>query len=200
MKKKFLTAQRMTFIAVFAALICVCSWIAIPNPLAAGVPFTLQTFAIILAGLMLTPAEAGLVSLVYILLGVVGLPIFSGFRTLYTNLFSPTGGYIIGFFIAPFLISLCLSFFKRIISNSSTNSAKQKVILFVTRIVIAIVLGILIIDIPGVIVLKIVTGMDFGAAIIAGAVSFLPTDIFKCVLAAIIAGALDIPLSKLRAC
>lgn len=72
-----------------------------------------------------------------------------------------------------------------------------KAMKFAVYIATAIVLGILIIDIPGVIQYMIISGSDISAAIVPAALAFLPTDILKCVLAAIVAIALEKPLSKI---
>ncbi len=83
----------MVYIALFAALIAVCSWITIPFT----VPFTLQTFGVFTAVEVLGGKRGSLAVLVYILLGAAGLPVFSGFRGGPGVLLASTGGYIIGF-------------------------------------------------------------------------------------------------------
>ena len=90
----------MTLIAVFAALIAVCSQITIP----AAVPFTLQTFAVFIAGGMLGLKRGTLSVIIYILLGAVGVPVFSGFKGGAAVLTGPTGGYIIGFIATAALV------------------------------------------------------------------------------------------------
>ena len=65
----------MVYIAVFAVLIAICSWISIPTT----VPFTLQTFAVFLAVGVLGGKRGSLSVLIYILLGAVGIPVFAGF-------------------------------------------------------------------------------------------------------------------------
>lgn len=85
----------LVYTALCAALIAVCSWISIP----AAVPFTLQTFAVF-ASLNLLGGKRGTTAvLVYILLGAVGLPVFSGFKGGPGVLLGTTGGYIIGFLL-----------------------------------------------------------------------------------------------------
>jgi len=81
------------FIGLFAALIAVCSQIQIPG----AVPFTLQTFAVFLAGGLLGGKRGTISVFVYILLGAVGLPVFAGFKGGIGALIGTTGGYIIGF-------------------------------------------------------------------------------------------------------
>lgn len=197
MNKRFLTVQRMAFIAIFAALMCVCAWIAVPSPFSVGTFFTLQTFAIILAGLVLSPVEALLAGIVYILLGVVGLPVFSSFGTLYSRLFSPYGGYIFGFVLAPFLIALVKQALMKAV-DSNTSGKAHNALKWVVYISVAIVLGILVIDIPGVIQYMLISGSDLATSSVLAAFAFMPTDILKCVLAAVVAIALEKPLSKLR--
>lgn len=89
----------IVFIGIFAALIAICSWISIPMT----VPFTLQTFAVFLAVFVLGGKRGTIAVIVYILLGAIGMPVFSGFSGGVGILLGTTGGYIIGF-IATALI------------------------------------------------------------------------------------------------
>ncbi len=79
--------------ALAAALIAVCAWITVPG----AVPFTLQTFAVFLTLGLLGGAQGTVAVLCYVLLGLVGLPVFSGFRGGIGVLLGSTGGYILGF-------------------------------------------------------------------------------------------------------
>lgn len=90
----------MVYIAIFAVIIAVCSWISIP----AQVPFTLQTFAVFLAVSVLGGKRGTMAVLVYILLGAVGIPVFSGFKGGAGVLFGTTGGYIVGFLCSCLLM------------------------------------------------------------------------------------------------
>jgi len=86
----------MVLIALFAVLIAACAWISIP----ATVPFTLQTFGLFAALGLLGGRRAALAVLLYLLLGFVGIPVFSGFRGGFGVLAGVTGGYLIGFLFA----------------------------------------------------------------------------------------------------
>lgn len=85
--------KELTFIGIFTALIAVCSWISIPTV----VPFTLQTLGIFLAVELLGGRRGSASVLVYILLGAIGLPVFSGFSGGIGVLLGSRGGYVIGF-------------------------------------------------------------------------------------------------------
>lgn len=96
----------MIYAALGAALISVCAWITIYIPMISLVPFTLQTFAVFtVAGLL--SLKAGTLSLiVYILLGAVGIPVFSGFKGGIAALAGPTGGYIVGFLLTALVVGV----------------------------------------------------------------------------------------------
>ncbi|MBQ9833486.1 MAG: biotin transporter BioY [Clostridia bacterium] len=99
--------KRMTYTALFAVVIAICSWIAVP----ATVPFTLQSFAVF-AALTILGGKYGLFAIVlYIVLGAVGLPVFSNFTGGIGVLFGPTGGYIFGFVAMAILYWLITHFF-----------------------------------------------------------------------------------------
>jgi len=99
---KFRTVD-IVYIAIFAALIAVCSWISFPTV----VPFTLQTFGVFLAVFLLGGKRGTLSVLVYILLGAVGLPVFAGFSGGLNVLLGNTGGYIIGFLFSALFMWIC---------------------------------------------------------------------------------------------
>ncbi len=86
--------------ALLSAVICVLSLITIPMPNA--VPLTLQCFAVSLCGYFAGSIKGSVAVIIYLLLGFIGLPVFSGFNGGIQVLFSPTGGFLIGF------IPLCL--------------------------------------------------------------------------------------------
>lgn len=90
----------MVYIAIFAVLMAICSWISIP----ATVPFTLQTFAVFLAVCVLGGRRGTLAVVVYILMGMTGIPVFSGFTGGIGVLIGNTGGYIIGFVFSALIM------------------------------------------------------------------------------------------------
>lgn len=91
--KRFTTFE-ITLIPLFSALIAVCSYLTIPIP---NIPITLQLFAIFFALGTLGGRGGTIAVLLYLLLGAIGLPIFSGFQGGVGRLIGPTGGYLTGF-------------------------------------------------------------------------------------------------------
>ena len=90
----------IVYIAVFAVIMAICSWISIP----AAVPFTLQTFGVFIAAGVLGGKRGTLSVLVFILLGAGGIPVFANFSGGIGVLVGPTGGYIIGFLFSALVM------------------------------------------------------------------------------------------------
>lgn len=82
-------------IAMMVVVISICSWITVPFM----VPFTLQTFGVFLSLKLLGGKNGTKAIALYILLGIIGLPIFSGFNAGIGHITGPTGGYIMGFLL-----------------------------------------------------------------------------------------------------
>lgn len=93
------SATDLALIGSFAALIAVCSLIAVTIGLV-PVPITLQTFAVLLAGLVLGPGRGALAVLVYLLVGFAGLPVFAGGSGGIASFASPSIGYLLSFPLA----------------------------------------------------------------------------------------------------
>lgn len=104
-----ITTKDLTMMAMFVALMAICSWINIPFT----VPFTLQTFAIFAAVAFLGMKRGTLSVLVYIILGVIGVPVFAGFSGGPGVLFGTTGGYIIGFLFTALISGFVIDRFGR---------------------------------------------------------------------------------------
>lgn len=90
-------ARTITLCGLFAALMAVCAWISIP---AFDTAITLQSFALVLAMLLLGGKWAAAAVTVYLMLGAVGVPVFSGFQGGFGALLGPTGGYLWGFLVS----------------------------------------------------------------------------------------------------
>ena len=100
MKKHPITAKDMAYSGICAALLAISAWCAIPMP---QVSFTMQSFAVFFA-LGLLGGRRGVISIsIYLVMGLIGLPVFSGFRGGVGVLLGITGGYIWGFLLAGLL-------------------------------------------------------------------------------------------------
>ena len=106
-KKNHSKTLDIAYIAIGAALISICAWISIPMT----IPFTLQTFAVFAVVMTLGGKRGTLSTIVYILLGLVGAPVFSGFNAGVGVLLGNTGGYILGFVFIGLIYMLATKIF-----------------------------------------------------------------------------------------
>ena len=90
-----MAVRNMTRCALFAALMAICAWLAVPM---GQVTFSMQSFAVLLALGTLGGKRGSIAVAVYLALGALGLPVFTGFRGGIGVLLGPTGGYLWGFF------------------------------------------------------------------------------------------------------
>ena len=102
MKKTSSKTKDMITVSLSAALICLCSWIQVPS----AVPFTMQTFAVFLVSATLGARKGVAATLVYLFLGIAGLPVFSGFQGGVGTLLGATGGFVFGFVLSAFIVGI----------------------------------------------------------------------------------------------
>ncbi|GAB2024501.1 biotin transporter BioY [Lactovum odontotermitis] len=153
----------LLLVALGTALIAVASQLAIPL---GPVPFTLQTLVVALLASLYRLREILLSVLLYLLLGLIGLPIFSGGASGPASLFGPTGGFLLAFLVSGSLISLMIQLFGRnIFMLTLTN-----------------LLGLGLTLLIGTVWLKVYYKMNWGAAFMTGFVPFIVGEIVKAVI------------------
>ena len=181
----------IVLIALFTALIVVLSLMPpIPLPLV-PVPVTLQTFGVMLAGLILGPARAGLALLLYVLIALLGLPVLPGGRAGLAVLAGPTAGFLLGMipgaFVTGWLSVLSIQNDKSKEVSSLYDTFRPTPVWQIARYVLAAVIGgIVMVYAIGIPWLVFVTKMDFAKACWAMAV-FVPGDVLKAIVAAVVA-------------
>ncbi|MEA1895770.1 MAG: biotin transporter BioY [Euryarchaeota archaeon] len=163
------SVRPMIYASMFAALTAIGAFIRIPIP-ASPVPITLQVFFVLLAGLLLGSKWAGMSMIVYVMLGIIGFPVFSGGLSGIGVLLGPTGGYLIGFIPAAFVTGLVTETFGR-----STFSA-----------ICAMITGIAAIYLLGAFQLSVVSGLSIPQSVVIGVIPFLIGDSIKLVAALIV--------------
>lgn len=123
----------ITLIAISAALITICSWISVQI---GPVPVTLQTLAV-LAVLLTAGGRRGTIAIaVYLALGAVGVPVFSGFKGGPAAFMGPTGGFLAGFLLAALVFWL---FEKLIFAKLMTTPAKKLIFGIVNSLIFEII-------------------------------------------------------------
>lgn len=158
----------MVIVAMFTALTGVLSQISFPLPFS-PVPITLQTFAVYLTGAVLGSRKGTLALLVYTLIGLFGLPVFSQGKSGLPVLVGPTGGYIFGFILAAYLIG-------KIVERADNISF--------LRSFGAMIVGLLVIYTLGVTQLKFVLGLSIEESFAIGALPYLLFELVKVIIGA----------------
>lgn len=168
-KKRLFTTAQITKMAMMIAFISAASYIRIPLSFSPAA-ITGQTLAVNLVALVLTPMEAFVTLLCYWLLGVLGAPIFGG-PAGPGKMFGPAGGYFIAFLLAVVLIA-------------KLRGTKYNVVRYS---IVAILVGLIVIDGIGFVWMKLLTNMTWSEAFVSGFLIFVPLDTLKAIVAAVLA-------------
>ena len=146
------------------------AFIAIPLPVS-PVPIVLQTMFMLLAALVLGPWWASLSTLLYLLLGLIGLPVFSGVTGGPASFLGPTGGYLAGYIPCSFIAGLI-----------GARARDRRLLLF-----LACLAGLLPVYGLGLLRLKAVLDSNWERTLAAGLLPFIPGDLVKSLLATLLA-------------
>ena len=161
--------RKMAYASLFAALMAVGAYIRVPLPFS-PVPITMQVLFVLLAGAMLGARWGTISTVVYILLGIVGLPVFSGGSSGLGVLLGPTGGYLVGFVVAAFAVGTSLG-------GREPGLVATGAYMF---------LGIFIIYLFGASYLMYAAALTFSQTMALGVIPFIPGGVIKVVLASVI--------------
>lgn len=172
-KKRLITTRDLALMGLCVAFIAICAFMTIPT----AVPFTLQTFAIFFVLLILGGKKGTITIAAYILIGAIGVPVFSGFKGGVAALFGLTGGYIMGFLLTGIIYILM--------------TYREGTKLYVK--VIALVLGLAACYLYGTLWFVHVYTRDTGAigawqVLMTCVIPFIPFDAIKLVAAVLISG------------
>jgi biotin transport system substrate-specific component len=167
MSEKQQYIKKMIFIAFFAALTAIGAFMIIPIGI---VPMTLQTVWVLLAGYVLGSKHGALSQLLYVSMGLVGLPVYSRGGAGLGHLLGPTGGYLFGFIMAAFVVGL--------FAHKTKSSWLWLIMIFFV--------GTVVIYACGIAQLALVTHMGLRNAMVVGGLLFLPLDSIKIILCAMI--------------
>ena len=169
----------LTKVSMCVALLCISAYIIIPIPFT-PIMITAQTIIINLIALLLTPKQSLVTVMVYLLVGICGLPVFSGATGGIGRLFGPTGGFLLGFLIVTPLISLL----------------KGKNINLLRYSLVTILFGMPLLYLCGTVFMCLVHKTALQAALMSAVVPFILGDILKCLFASFLASILNKALSK----
>jgi biotin transport system substrate-specific component len=158
--------KQMAVIGLMTAIVCVLAPFSLNIPIS-PVPISLGSMAVYFAVTVLGMKRGTVSVVLYILLGLVGLPVFSNFSGGAGKLFGPTGGYIIGYIFLALLFGFFVEHWK---NNLGMNIAGA-------------VLGTLVLYLFGTVWLAYQLNLGFVAALWAGVIPYIPGDIVKLIIA-----------------
>jgi len=183
----------LCLIALFTAIISIVSQFNIPLP--GGVPMTLQTFIVPVAGIVIGSRRGFMATLLYVILGAIGVPVFHGLTGGLGSIMGPTGGFIISF---PVMALLAGMFYELAVMFSGERDRNGKAAIYYGLTIVGILAGTLFNYVVGVLWFMIMTHNTPGAALSACVIPFIPTTIIKIVLVLILAPALRHTLFQAR--
>jgi len=167
--------QKMTLAALMCALTCVCSQIQIPI---LPVPLSLSLLAVHLSGALLGPSWGTAAVGAYVLLGAAGVPVFAGFAGGISALLGPTSGFLAGYVLCAWIVG-----------NLTARLGFSR-----SALLLSMTLGTLACYVPGTAWFMLVTGTKLAGSLAACVLPFIPGDILKIVLAALLARRMQKPL------
>lgn len=174
MKPPKYKTKDMTKMALCVAILCVTSFLVVPLPFT-PIVISLHTVAVNIIGLILSPMQAGITVFIYLLMGVIGLPVFSAGTAGPGKLFGPTGGFYFGFLFAVIAISIFRG--KRV-------SMKRYAI-------ISIAVGMPIQHICAIVGMCMHNGGNIVAAFVTVSMPFIVGDIVKCMMSSMVGVSLN---------
>lgn len=173
-----LSTKELILCALFASIIVILAQISIPLPFTT-VPLTMLIFGIAVTGLILGSKLGTISVLIYLLLGIIGLPVFSKFTGGINVLLGPTGGYLLA---AP-LMAYIVGYTK--------EKSSFPIIIF-----LGLALGLITTYLIGTIMFSKITGNTVYQSILYCVIPFIPTDIIKLILAYVIGSSVSKRISS----
>lgn len=173
--------KQMVLIALMTAVTCVLGPLSIPLPFS-PVPISLTNFAIFLAIFVLGMKNGTISFIIYLLLGAVGVPVFSSFRGGLQVLAGPTGGYLIGFIFLALIMGFALDHFDRKLVPT----------------IIGMIIGMVVCYAFGTVWLAKLLSLSFKEGLMMGVIPYLAGDAAKIIIAAIVGPKLYGATQKIR--
>lgn len=173
--------KQMVLIALMTAVTCVLGPLSIPLPFS-PVPISLTNFAIFLAIFVLGMKNGTISFIIYLLLGAVGVPVFSSFRGGLQVLAGPTGGYLIGFIFLALIMGFALDHFDRKLVPT----------------IIGMIIGMAVCYAFGTVWLAKLLSLSFKEGLMMGVIPYLAGDVAKIIIAAIVGPKLYGATQKIR--